>query len=53
MSLSEAFQPSQCFEEFEFFCEDGKALQRSLEGTKRVVATCKMSIGSCVKNRYA
>lgn len=42
--LYETFQPSQALKNLSSLCEDGKALQRSLGGTRRVVATCKMSV---------
>lgn len=36
--------PANALKNLSFLCEDGKALHRSLGGTGRVVATCKMSI---------
>lgn len=36
--------PASALKNLSFLCEDGKALQRSLGGTRGVVATCKMSI---------
>lgn len=36
--------PASALKNLSSLCEDGKALQRSLGGTKRVVATCKNNI---------